>query len=284
MKKVIIIAEGGINHNGNLDVCLQMIDGAILAGADIFKLQKRDIKSCFSKEELSKTRETPWGTMSNEEWKNRLEFNDEQYNTIINYCKNKNIEFMASAWDLNSQLFLRKYDLKYNKVASARLGHIELLNLIAEEKKHTFISTGMSTLQEIEEALNIFKKYNTPFTLLHCNSQYPMPIEDSNLLCIRFLKNMFGCEVGFSDHHAGILPSIIAVALGASVIEKHITIDRTMWGSDQAASVEPHGFAKMVEYIREIPKLFGNGRKIITEEEWLIRKKLWREKDVLNGE
>jgi len=278
MSKCTIICDAGINANGDINIAKQLIKSAKEIGIDIIKFQKRDINSCYTKEELDKYRESPFG-ITNRALKEQLEFNEDEYDEIDRYSKEVGINWTASAWDIKSQLFLRKYDLKYNKVASARLGHIELLNLIAEEKKLTFISTGMSTLQEIENAVNIFRKYNTPFTLLHCNSQYPMPIEDSNLLCIRLLKNTFSCDVGFSDHHAGILPSIIAVALGASVIEKHITINRTIFGSDQAASVEVHGFAKMVEYVREIPKLFGDGRKIITEDEWKIRTKLFRTED-----
>lgn len=277
--KTTIICEGGINHLGNIDLCKQLIDGAVFAGADIFKLQKRDINSTYAKEELDKYRESPFG-LSNRDLKEQLEFNEKEYDIIKEYCDSKNIELMVSAWDLPSLNFLKKYNCKYNKVASARLGHTKLLEEIAKEGKYTFISTGMSTLEEIDKAINIFKKYNTPFELMACNSTYPCPDEDLNLLTIKTLRDTFSCRVGFSSHSPGIIPSVLAVVLGATSIESHLTTNRTMYGSDQASSIEIMGFKKMCDYIRDAEKQLGDGIKRITSTEMKIREKLWRTEDV----
>lgn len=284
MNKVFVIGEIGINHNGDMDLAKKIIKAAKDSGADAVKFQKRDISSCYTREELDKIRQSPFG-ITNEDQKLGLELNQRQYDEINKYCKEIGIEWFASAWDLKSVEFLKQYNLKYNKIASARLGHIELLKAIAAQKKYTFISTGMTTLQEIEIAVNIFKEANCPIELMHCNSQYPMPLEDSNLTCIKTLRTYFKGQykIGFSDHCGGILPSIIAVALGATSIEKHITWERTLYGSDQAASVEPHGFAKMIEYIRNIPDLMGDGKKLISDKERVIREKLWKIEDIKDG-
>jgi N-acetylneuraminate synthase len=274
-----IIAEAGINHLGSVELCKQLIDGAKFAGVDIFKLQKRDINSTYTKEELNKYRESPFG-LSNRDLKEQLEFNEKEYDIITEYCKFKNIEFMASAWDLASQKFLKKYNCKYNKVASARLGHAKLLEEIAKEGKYTFISTGMATLTEIGESIDIFKRYNTPFELMACNSSYPCPDEDLNLLTIKTLRDTFNCKVGFSSHSPGIIPCVLAVALGATSIEAHLTTNRTIYGSDQASSIEIHGFKKMVDYVRDAEKQLGDGIKVITETEKKIREKLYRTEDI----
>jgi N-acetylneuraminate synthase len=279
MQKTTIIAEAGINHLGSIDLCKQLIDGAAFAGANIFKLQKRDINSTYTKEELDKYRESPFG-LQNRDLKEQLEFNEKEYDIIAEYCKYKNIELMVSAWDLSSQNFLKKYNCKYNKVASARLGHTKLLEEIAKEGKYTFISTGMSTLEEIGEALKIFNKYECPYELMHCNSAYPTSDEELNLLMIPKLKALFHCEVGYSCHSSGLIPPVLAVALGATSIEKHITINRTMYGSDQASSVEIMGFKRMCDYIRDAEKQLGDGKKIITETEKKIREKLYRIEDI----
>jgi N-acetylneuraminate synthase len=278
MNNVMIICEAGINHLGNIDLCKQLIDGAVFAGCDIFKLQKRDINSCYTKEELDKYRESPFG-LTNRDLKEQLEFNEKEYDIIKDYCDQKNIELMVSCWDLVSQNFMKKYNLKYNKVASARLGHEKLIREIAKEGKYTFISTGMSTLEEIEKVLAIFDEYGTDYEILHCNSTYPCPDEELNLRTIITLKNKFGCKVGFSSHSPGIIPCVLAVALGATSIEAHMTTNRTIYGSDQASSIEITGFKRMVDYIRDAEKQLGNGIKIITAGEKTCRDKLWKEQD-----
>jgi N-acetylneuraminate synthase len=274
-----IIAEAGINHLGSIDLCMQLIDGAVFGGADIFKLQKRDINSTYTKEELNKYRESPFGLL-NRDLKKQLEFNEKEYDIIKKYCDSKNIELMVSAWDLASQNFLKKYNCKYNKVASARLGHKKLLEEIAKEGKYTFISTGMATIDEIGEAIKIFNNFGCPFELMACNSSYPCPDEDLNLLTIKTLRDTFGCKVGFSSHSPGIIPCVLAVALGATSIEAHLTTNRTLYGSDQASSIEIHGFKRMVDYVRDAELQLGDGIKVITETEKKIREKLYRTEDI----
>lgn len=270
---VFIIAEIGINHNGDLGIAKKLIDGAIFAGADAVKFQKRTVEEVYSKEELDKYRESPWGT-TNRDQKMRLEFGEKEYDEIDRYCRMREIEWFASAWDVKSQKFLQKYDLKYNKIASAMLTHRELLERVAAEKKHTFISTGMSTMEEILEAVEIFRQVDCPFELMHCTSTYPMLDKDANLNMIPSLRKKFGCKIGYSGHEVGLITSCAAVVLGATSIERHITLDRSMYGSDQSASVEIMGFYKLVRYIRTVERSMGNGEKVVTLEEEHLKKKL----------
>jgi len=276
MSKTFIIAEIGINHNGDVDITKELIGGAAEAGCDAVKFQKRTLDIVYTREELDKLRESPWGT-TNREQKQGLEFGKEEYDEIDRYCKEKGIEWFASAWDIESQLFLRQYDLKYNKVASAMLTHRELLETIANEGKYTFVSTGMSTLIQIKKAVQIFENKKCPFELMYCNSTYPMPLEEANLNSMLSLKKTFdGVKVGYSGHEAGLIVSCAAVAMGATSVERHITLDRTMYGSDQAASVELGGLRRLVEYIRDIEAAMGDGFKIVSEKEKNIAKKLRR--------
>lgn len=268
-----IIAEIGINHNGDLDIAKKLIDGAVFAGCDAVKFQKRTIDKVYSKGELDRPRETPWGA-TNRELKLRLEFGKKEYDEIDKYCEEKGIDWFASTWDIDSQEFLGQYNLKHNKIASPMLTHKRLLEMVAEEKKYTFISTGMSTLEEIEKAVQIFKDAKCCFELMHCNSTYPMKDEDANLKVIPVLRERFGCKVGYSGHEVGLITTCAAIALGATSVERHITLDRAMYGSDQAASVEVMGFYRLVRYIRTTEKALGNGIKRITPEEEKIMKKL----------
>jgi N-acetylneuraminate synthase len=268
-----IIAEIGINHNGDLLLTRKLIDAAAEAGCDAVKFQKRTIEKVYSKQELDKYRESPWGT-TNREQKNGLEFTKLEYDDINRYCESKGIEWFGSAWDIESQKFLQSYNLKYNKVASAMLTHRELLQEIASEQRHTFISTGMSTLEQIDDAVKIFRDADCPFELMHCNSSYPMKIRDANLEVMKTLGSRYGCNIGYSGHESGIIVSCAAAALGATSIERHITLDRSMYGSDQAASLEIAGLNKMVQYIRDIEKAMGSPEKVVTEKEREIAKKL----------
>ena len=270
---IFFIAELGINHNGDMKICKQLIDLAVTAGCDAVKFQKRDIDSVYSKEFLDSPRQSPWGNTQRDQ-KIGLEFNKEEYQEIDNYCKKKNIEWFASSWDLKSQQFLREFNCKFNKIASAMLVNLELLKMVAEEKKHTFISTGMSTLEDIEKAVNIFREKNCPFELMHCVSTYPMKISDANLNTIKTLKENFKCNVGYSGHETGLTISYAAAAIGVSSIERHITLDRAMYGSDQAASVSTQGILKLVREIRKIETAMGDGVKRVIEEELPIAKKL----------
>ncbi len=273
MSKTFIIAEIGINHNGDMNLAKKLIDGAVQAGCDLVKFQKRTIDLVYTQEELDKSTESPWGT-TNREQKAGLEFGEKEYDKINRYCRKKGIAWTASAWDVPSQLFLRKYDLKYNKVASPMLTYDELLETIAEEGKHTFISTGMSTIEQIRKAVSIFKKANCPYELMHCNSTYPLNPEDTNLRVIETLRNEFGCDVGYSGHEVGIIVSCAAVALGATSVERHITLDRAMYGSDQSASLELTGLNKLTSYIRDIEKSLGSPVKKIYASEVSAMKKL----------
>ena len=269
-----LIAEAGINHNGSLDLAKQLILAAQEAGFDAVKFQKRSIDKVYTKEMLDSPRESPWGTTQRAQ-KEGLEFSRAQYEEIDRYCKQLGIAWSASAWDLDSQAFLRSFQVPFNKVASPMLGHKPLLREIAGEQKKTFISTGMSTLEEIDEVVNLFRKANCPFELMHCNSTYPMKDEDANLLCIPMLRERYQCDVGYSGHEVSLIKvCVAAVALGATSIERHITLDRAMYGSDQAASVETHALRNFVETVRAIPLVLGSGRKAVSERELPIRKKL----------
>ena len=270
---IFIIAEIGINHNGDMSICKELIDVAKDAGCDAVKFQKRDIDKVYTQELLDSPRESPWGTTQREQ-KEGLEFSREDYQEIDKYCKSKGIEWFASAWDTKSQEFLRQFDCKYNKVASAMVVDLELLKSIASEKKHTFISTGMTTYTDIEKAISIFKKADCPFELMHTVSTYPMKDEDANLNMIGALKREFKCNVGYSGHEVGLAISYAAAALGITSLERHITLDRSMYGSDQSASIEPRGLRELVSAVRKIEYAMGDGIKRITPAEKIIAEKL----------
>lgn len=270
---VFIVAEIGINHNGDLNLAKRLIDTAVVAGCNAVKFQKRTVDKVYSQAYLAEPRQSPWGTTQRAQ-KEGLEFGQKEYEEIDRYCKERSIEWYASAWDLDSQLFLRSFDCKYNKVASAMLTKDELLKAIAEEGKYTFIATGMSTYEEIDHAVAIFQKCGCPYELMHCNSTYPMPLEDANLKLIGKLSERYGCKVGYSGHEAGILVSICAAAMGASSIERHITLDKNMYGSDQKASIEPDELCALVKNIRAVEKIIGSGEKILTDAELAVKKKL----------
>lgn len=270
---VFITAEIGINHNGDLELAKKLIDLAAEAGCNAVKFQKRTIDKVYSQEYLAGERISPWGTTQRAQ-KEGLEFGLEEYREIDRYCREKEIEWFASAWDVDSQKFLRQFDLKYNKVASAMLVNDELLKEIAEEKKYTFIATGMSTWEEIDHAVEIFRKYDCPFELMHCNSTYPMKEEDANLKLMYRLKERYGCKVGYSGHEAGILVCVCAAAMGAASIERHITLDRSLYGSDQKASIEPDELKELVKAVRQVEQILGNGEKVLSEAEAAVKAKL----------
>jgi len=274
MKKTYIIAEIGINHNGDLDIAKCIIDIASLSGCDAVKFQKRNPDVCVPEHQKNIMRETPWGAMTYLEYKYKVEFGKEEYDEIDAYCKQKGILWSASAWDVNSQKFLRQYDLPFNKVASAMLTHNELLREIASEGKHTFISTGMSTFEDIDNAVEIFRSANCPFTLFHCVSTYPCKDDDCNINLIPALKSKYGCHVGYSGHEEGILPSILAVSVGAIALERHITLDRSMYGSDQSASIEKPELERLVKESRKVTNTMGTGQKMFLQHEVPVANKL----------
>lgn len=272
-KHVFIVAEIGINHNGDMDIAKKLIDWAVLADCDAVKFQKRTVDRVYTKEYLDSYRESPWGTTQRAQ-KEGLEFGKEEYDEIDRYCREKKIAWFASAWDIEAQKFLQQYDLKYNKIASAMLTNDELLKEVASEQKYTFIATGMSTYEEIDHAVEVFRSYNCPFELMHCNSTYPMPKEDANLNLIPALRKRYGCPVGYSGHEAGRIVSTCAVALGATSLERHITLDNTMYGSDQAASLNVKDLLRLTEDVRLIETILGDGEKKLSEKEMETRKKL----------
>lgn len=273
MGHTFICAEIGINHNGDLALAKRLIDVAAVAGCDAVKFQKRTVDAVYSEEYLNSPRQSPWGTTQREQ-KEGLEFGRAEYDAIDTYCREKGIAWYASAWDPESQRFLRQYGLQYNKVASAMLVREDILREIASEGRYTFIATGMSTMAEIDRAVAIFRKAGCPFELMHCNSTYPMPLEDANLEMIKTLADRYGCKIGYSGHEEGFLASICAVAMGATSVERHITLDKGMYGSDQKASIEPYELCRMVREIRLIEKMRGTGEKSLSAAEQEMKRKL----------
>jgi N-acetylneuraminate synthase len=270
---IFVIAEIGINHNGDMSICKELIDVAVESGCDAVKFQKRDLNKVYTQDFLSSPRSSPWGQTQLEQ-KTGLEFGLQDYKEIDLYCKEKGIEWYASAWDLNSQLFLQQFNCNYNKVASAMIVYEELLKLIAKERKHTFISTGMTTYDDIQKAVDIFKSEGCSFELMHTVSTYPMKNEHANLKMINTLKKIYECNVGYSGHEVGLAVSNAAAALGISSLERHITLDRSMYGSDQSASLEPSGLRQLVGAVRKIEIAMGDGIKKIIKEEGPVAENL----------
>jgi N-acetylneuraminate synthase len=263
---IFITAEIGINHNGDMSICKELIDVAAESGCDAVKFQKRDLDKVYTQDFLDSPRESQWGTTQREQ-KAGLEFGINEYQEIDQYCKEKGIEWFASAWDLNSQEFLQQFGCKYNKVASAMIVYEDLLKIIAKEGKHTFISTGMTTYDDIQKAVDIFRELNCSFELMHTISTYPMKDENANLKMINTLRDKYQCDVGYSGHEVGLAVSNAAAALGITSLERHITLDRSMYGSDQSASVEPAGFRQLVGAVRKIELAMGDGVKKVIEAE-----------------
>ena len=251
MIKPYLIAEIGINHNGDINIAKKLIKNSKECGFDAVKFQKRTLDIVYDKKTLDTPRQSPWGETTREQ-KLGLEFERQEYDEIDIYCKEIDIEWFASAWDIKSLEFLDKYMLKYNKIASAMIVDHNFLNEVAKKNKHTFISTGMSTKEDIDNAVNIFKKNNCSFELMHCVSTYPMKVKDANLITINQLKKEYNCDVGYSGHENGVAVSLAAVMLNITSLERHITLDRTMYGSDQAASLELTGMKNLCESINKV--------------------------------
>jgi len=270
---IFIVAEIGINHNGNLKIAKDLIKTAKDSGCNAVKFQKRTIDLVYSKDILDAPRESPWGTTQRDQ-KEGLEFGFDEYQEIDRFCNELNIEWFASVWDIESLKFLRMFNCKYNKVASAMIVDKELLKEIASEKKYTFISTGMCELSDIDKAVEIFNQAGCPFEIMHCISTYPMDDEDANLNCIQTLRNRYKCNIGYSGHETGLAVSYAAAALGITSLERHITLDRAMYGSDQSASVEPMGLKQLVGAIRKIEIALGDGKVEMLKKEVPIAKKL----------
>lgn len=267
-----ITAEIGINHNGDLDIAKRLIDAAVLAGCDAVKFQKRTPELCVPLEQRSVMRETPWGLISYMEYRERVEFGQSEYETIDTYCKKRNITWFASCWDKPSVDFIEQFQPPCYKVASASLTDDELLQYISAKRRAVVLSTGMSTMEEIRQAVSLLAQER--LLIAHATSAYPCPPEELNLRMIETLQREFNCPIGYSGHEVGLQTTLAAVVLGACFVERHITLDRAMWGSDQAASVEPQGFARLVRDIRVIEQALGDGKKQVYESEIPIRSKL----------
>lgn len=274
MKKPYLIAEIGINHNGDIKIAKQLIKNSKDCGFDAVKFQKRTINAVYDEKTLDLPRQSPWGKTTRDQ-KLGLEFEEFEFNEIDKYCKELKIEWFASAWDVKSLEFLDNYNLKYHKIASAMIVDHNFLNDVALRKKHTFISTGMSKKDDIDNAVEIFKKNNCSFELMHCVSTYPMKPEDANLLTINELKKVYKCDVGYSGHENGVAVSLAALMMDISSLERHITLDRTMYGSDQSASLEQVGMMNLTNSIDKMLSAIGEAKLgNILEAEIPIAKKL----------
>ena len=272
--KPYLIGEIGINHNGDIEIAKKLIKNCKDCGFDAVKFQKRTIDIVYDKKTLDTPRESPWGKITREQ-KIGLEFETKEYDEIEKYCKELRIDWFASAWDIKSLEFLEKYNIKFHKIASAMIVDQEFLNEVAKKNKHTFISTGMSKKEDIDNAVNIFRKNNCSFELMHCVSTYPMKPEDANLITINELKEKYKCDVGYSGHENGVTISVAATTLGITSLERHVTLDRTMYGSDQAASLEFAGMKNLSESINKVLVALGKpslGK--ILDDEIPIAKKL----------
>jgi len=268
-----IVAEIGINHNGDVNIAKKLIDAAVLAGCDAVKFQKRTIDVVYTAEELAKPRENPFGD-TNGDLKRGLEFGEEEYKEIDKHCKERGILWMASCWDEASVDFIEKLDPPCYKIASASITDDELLKKHKETGKPIIISTGMSTIEEIDHAVEVLGKEN--LIILHCTSTYPSKLEELNLSAIHSLEDRYGVPIGYSGHEVGLATSLAAAVLGACIVERHITLDRSMWGSDQAASIEPQGIMRLVRDIHAVETAMGDGKKVVYESEVPIREKLRR--------
>ena len=280
--KTQIIAEIGINHNGDLNVAKKLIDIAVFTGCDVVKFQKRNPDVCVPEHQKGVMRDTPWGRMTYLDYKYKVEFGYHEYDEIDEYCMDK-IAWSASPWDLDSVEFLAQYDLPFVKIPSALLTDYELIRECSQRFSKLILSTGMSTIDEIDMAVKSMgcevgdyhsQMRKCEFALLHCNSTYPAPVNELNLSCIKTLRDRYGCEVGYSGHEYGLTTTIASLCFGATIIERHITLDKSMWGTDHMASVEPHGLIKLVRGIRELESAIGDGTKVVTDSEKPVRDKL----------
>lgn len=274
LKKPYLIAEVGINHNGDLQIAKKLIDAAFACQWDCVKFQKREPDLCVPEHQKDSPKETPWGKMTYLQYKKRIEFGRKEYEYIDNYCREKPIDWTASVWDIPSLEFIVSYNVPFIKIPSAKLTEEELIIWACKTGKPLLVSTGMSTLEEIDKTVEILRKYNVDFVLLHCNSVYPTPLNELNVNCIKTLKERYNCPIGYSGHEQGLQPTVYATALGAKIIERHITLDHNMWGTDQAASMEVLAMDMLRKRIKDIDLILGDGVKTITESEKEVRKKL----------
>lgn len=274
LKKIYLIAEIGINHNGDLQIAKKLIDAVFACSWDCVKFQKKNPDLCVPEQQKNIMKDTPWGRMTYLEYKHKLEFGKAEYDYIERYCGEKPINWATSVWDMDSLDFIKTYDTAFIKIPSAKVTDLELIKEAVQTKHAIILSTGMSTLEEIDKAVEILKRYNSNFALMHTNSSYPTKIQDVNINCIKTLRERYNCEVGYSGHEYGLEATVYAAVLGARIIERHITLDHTMWGTDQAASVEPMGMDILCKRVKSINQILGDGKKRVTEDEIRVREKL----------
>lgn len=274
LDKPYLIAEIGINHNGDLNIAKKLIDATHATSWDCAKFQKRNPDLAVPEKQKSVVRQTPWGEMTYLDYKYRVEFEKNEYDFIDKYCREKPIDWSASVWDLDSVQFIADYDIPFVKIPSAMLTRTELITELSKTKIPLLVSTGMSTLEEVDTTVNLLEKYAGSYAIMHTNSAYPSKLEDLNLNLIPFYQKRYNCPVGYSGHEYDLTPTVLAVALGANIIERHVTIDREMWGTDQKASVEIMGMDMLKKRIDEVAIVMGDGVKRISETEIPIREKL----------
>jgi len=278
IKAPYMIAEIGINHNGDIQVAKRLMDAAFACGWDCVKYQKRSPDISVPESQKKNRRRTPWGEMSYLEYKHKIEFQKKEYDIIDKYCKEKPIDWTASVWDLESLEFLLQYDVPFIKIPSAQLTNHVLVEAVGQSGRPVVMSTGMSSLEEVDSSVKSLKKHTSNFLLMHTNSAYPTPKEEVNLRVIKTLQERYQCPVGYSGHEYGLEASSIAVAMGACFIERHITLDHTMWGTDQSSSIEIVGMDRLIRRTKDVPKFLGSSEKSISKTEWEVRKKLRDEK------
>jgi N-acetylneuraminate synthase len=269
-----LIAEIGINHNGDMNIVKKLIDATNACGWDCAKFQKRDPDLCVPEHQKQVRRDTPWGEMSYIDYKHKIEFHQKEYDIIDIYCKEKPIDWTASAWDLNSLEFLMQFDLPFIKIPSAQFTNKKLIEAVAEKDRYCILSTGMANWNMIDEIVKILEKKKARFALLHCNSTYPAPHDELHLSVIPEMIKRYGCTIGYSGHEYDLEPTILAVSLGAKIIERHVTLDHRMWGTDQKSSLEVHAMDLLKKRLKDINQMIGSPEKIITESEKIALKKL----------
>lgn len=274
LERPYLIAEVGINHNGDLQIAKKLIDAVFACQWDCVKFQKREPDICVPEDQKNVVRETPWGKMTYLEYRRKIEFGKKEYDYIDRYCKEKPIDWTASVWDIPSLEFIAQYDVPFIKIPSAKLTEKEILVKACQTGKPIILSTGMSTIDEINEAVRILGKYSTQYALMYTNSAYPTPMNELNIKCIQTLRERYKCIVGYSGHEYDLEPTVFAAVLGAAVIERHVTLDHKMWGTDQSASVEVMGMDMLCKRIKNVNIILGNGIKTVTPSEIPIREKL----------
>ena len=269
-----LIAEIGINHNGDINIAKKLIDATNACGWHCAKFQKRNPDVCVPDHQKGIERETPWGKMTYIDYKYKVEFGEDEYNLIDSYCREKPLSWAASVWDLDSLEFILNYDVPFLKIPSAHITNMELLIETAKSKIPMIISTGMSTWEIVDSAVEILEKENTQYAILHCNSTYPAPINELNLKIIPAMKKRYNCIIGYSGHEYDLEPSALAVALGAKIIERHVTLNHEMWGTDHESSIEVNGMDSLAKRLKGISGILGNSDKVITDSEKAVMKKL----------